>query len=89
MESSGHQIRNYRHCVRLITNHKKLHNGDLWHQRGYAPEPKPGIYDYAGGSPVKLNSKAVFDEIKVAPPHDGKHDFYPDFSGGVPVTYVR
>ena len=56
---------------------------------GYAPESKPGIYDYAGGSPVKLNPKAVFEEIKVTPLHDGKYDFYLDFSGDVPVIYVR
>lgn len=56
---------------------------------GYAPESRPGIYDYARGTPVKMNPKAVFEEIKVTPPHDGKYDFYLDFSGDVPVTYVR
>ena len=56
---------------------------------GYAPESRPGIYDYARGTPVKLNPKAVFEEIKVTPPHDGKYDFYLDFSGDVPVTYIR
>ena len=55
---------------------------------GYAPESRPGIYDYARGTPVKMNPKAVFEEIKVTPPHDGKYDFYLDFSGDVPVTYV-
>ncbi|MBQ1872466.1 MAG: SEL1-like repeat protein, partial [Succinivibrionaceae bacterium] len=56
---------------------------------GYAPESKPGIYDYARGTPIKMNPKAVFEEIKVTPPHDGKYDFYLDFSGEVPVTYIR
>ena len=56
---------------------------------GYAPESRPGIYDYARGTPIKMNPKAVFEEIKVTPPHDGKYDFYLDFSGDVPVTYVR
>lgn len=54
---------------------------------GYAS--RPGIYDYARGTPVKLNPKAVFEEIKVTPPHDGKYDFYLDLSGDVPVTYIR
>lgn len=55
---------------------------------GYASESRPGIYIY-GGTPLRLSSDAVFDEIKVTPPHDGKYDFYLDFSGDVPVTYVR
>ena len=56
---------------------------------GFAPESKPGVYDFASGTPIRLDSDGVFGEIKVTPPHDGNYDFYLDFSGDVPVTYVR
>ena len=56
---------------------------------GYASESKPGIYDFAKGTPIKLNPNAVFEEVKVTPPHDGKYDFYLDASGDGPVVYIK
>ena len=60
---------------------------------GYAPESKPGVYDFAKGTPIRLNPHTRFsgenEVIKVIPPHDGMYDFYLDVSGGVLVTYVR
>jgi len=56
---------------------------------GYAPESTPGVYDFASGTPIRLNPNSVFEEIKVTPPHDGLYDFYLDVSGDVPVTYIR
>ena len=38
---------------------------------------------------VKNNSFCELDHFMIwLYPHDGKHDFYLDFSGNVPVTYV-
>ena len=56
---------------------------------GYAPESKPGIYDYAGGSPVKLNPKAVFEEIKVTPLHDRARSYMTVIDLLHNLTYIK
>ena len=59
-------------------------------------ESRPGVYDYSKGNPMRLRPNAMYssswkdgNEIIVAPPHDGRYDFYLDVSGDVPVTYIR